>query len=372
MRVLTITNVPYDPSQGSGYVISGYVEGLRERGHTVRAYGPDDWRYVDVRRGRRYLYPVLIAVFGLLRCRPQEHDLVELWGGATWLLAVSLRWLHPELGLVHHSNGIEQHRVEVQRRSPVNEVQNTRWFQWDVSPLHDCGLRAADAIVTVSSYDVPFLKDRGYVPEGRVYAIENPLPDAFLGQSVEYDRPTRIGFCGSWIPRKGIHLLTTDLPPVLRENPDWTLSLVGVGDTGVARQFPEDVRDQVEVIPFLERAELIDWYRSLAIFALPSIYESFGLVIAEAMSCGTAAVATNVGFAHGLEHGEEAFVLPDSQSPRLEEALTKLVDDESLRRKIARNGYERVQDLRWGNAVDRLETICESLASASPHNVAAQ
>jgi glycosyltransferase involved in cell wall biosynthesis len=365
MRILSLANVPLNPDQGSGYVITGYVDGLRERGHEVQAYGPADWQWLEVRRGGRYLYPVMIAAFGLLRCRPRDHDLIELWGGQTWLLAVCLRWWMPGATIVHHSNGIEQHRVQEQRRSPIGPIQNARWFQWDVSPLHDWGLRAADAIVTVSSYDRPFLEERQYVPEDRLFSIDNPLPEFFLARDVQFDRSKRVGFCGAWSARKAPPVLVRDTTDFLRTHPDWSFSVVGVGDTDVARQFPVDVRGQLEVIPFLEREELVDWYHSLAVFTLPSVYESFGLVMAEAMACGCALVATNVGFAHSLGHEEEALILPEPSTPHLVEALSRVADDDALRRHLAGNGYEVVQELRWDRAVDRLEFIYRGLIDAS-------
>jgi glycosyltransferase involved in cell wall biosynthesis len=361
VRILSISNVPHSPGQGSGYVITGYVNGLRERGHTVDAYGPADWLLADVHRARRYLYPLMIAIFGLRYCRPRQYDLIELWGGHAWLLAVCLRWIAADVPLIHHSNGIEQHRVQVQRQSATGPIQNRRWFQWDASRLHDWGLHAADAIVTVSSYDLPFLKERQYVPEDRLFAIENPLPDFFLDRDVQYDRPKRIGFCGGWSARKAPPVLTRDVTEVLCEHPEWTFSVVGVGDAEVAKAFPEDVRDRVEVISCLEREDLVDWYHSLAVLTLPSVYESFGLVMAEAMACGAALVATNVGFAHGLTHEKEALILPEAQSPHLAEVLDTLVENEMLRRRIAQNGHERVQDLRWKDAVDRLEDIYQTL-----------
>jgi glycosyltransferase involved in cell wall biosynthesis len=302
-----------------------------------------------------------MALFGLWYCSPNDYDLVELWGGGAWLLAVLLNQLAPNVPLVHHSNGIEQHRIAVQQRSPGADIQNTRWFQWDVSLLHDWGLHAADAIVTVSSYDLPFLKERKYVPEERLHAVDNPLPHLFLGRNVQYDRPNRIGFCGSWIAVKNPSLLRNDLTSFLRNHPDWIFSVVGVGDTDVAYQFPRDVREQIKVIPFLEREKLVDWYHGLAIFTLPSVYESFGLVMAEAMACGCALVATNAGFAHSLEHEQEALILPEPQSPHLRTALDTLAEDEVLRRRLAQNGYERVQNLRWDRAVDQLESIYKSL-----------
>ncbi|PQJ35069.1 hypothetical protein BSZ35_11105 [Salinibacter sp. 10B] len=361
MRILSVSNTPHDPSQGSGYVITGYVERLRERGHTVDAYGPADWAWGDIRRGRRYFFPVMIAIFAFWHCRPGDYDLVELWGGPTWLLALYLQWIHPEVPLVHHSNGIEQHRVVVQRQTTEDDLQLEHWFQWDLSQLYDWGLHAADAIVTVSTYDVPFLIEREYVPEELVYTIQNPLPDFFLGQTVQYDRPKRVGFCGNWSRIKNIRLLESDVPSFLRDHPNWMFSVVGVGDMDVRENFPKDVRSQIEVIPYLEREALLDWYRDLAIFTLPSIYESFGMVMTEAMACGAALVATRVGFASGLSHGDNAYLLSQKQSPHLHRALTALAADDGKRRQIARCGHECVQELRWDDAADRLEEFYEKL-----------
>jgi glycosyltransferase involved in cell wall biosynthesis len=268
----------------------------------------------------------------------------------------------PNLTIVHHSNGIEQHRVTVEQASGLEAV-DTSWFQADLTGLYDQGLKAADAIVTVGDYDIPFLRKRQFVSEERVYGIANPLPSPFIGRTIEADRPTRVGFCGSWVPRKGLHVMRSDLPPFLKNHPSWTFSVVGSREQDVVTEFPKEIRPQIEVIPFLEREALIKWYHSLAIFVLPSIYESFGMVTAEAMACGTTAVTTSVGFGYELEHGEEAYVLPEAASPHLHEALSALASDPEKRRVLARSGYEGVQNLTWVRAVDRLETVYESIAA---------
>lgn len=362
MRILSISNTPHNPDQGSGYVVVGYVEGLRKRGHAVDAFGPSDYEIGLSRYGKRYQKMIAIAVFGLRQFRRRPYDLVEVWGGPSWLLAVLLRGLAPNTPIVHHSNGIEQHYTELKAQSATGPNENERWFQFDVSRLYDWGLQAASAIVTVSDYDLPFLRREGCVPEERLYAIDNPLPSSYLDRPLQLDRPQRVGFCGSWIPKKGIDTLRTDVTTFLRQYPGWTFSVVGVGDTDVRAQFPDDVQEQLEVIPFLKRGDLIDWYETLAIFTLPSIAESFGLVAAEAMACGAALVATPVGYAYGLTDEEEALILPESRSPHLRDALTRLADDTSFRRKIAQNGYYTVQNLRWDHAVDKLEAIYEGLA----------
>jgi glycosyltransferase involved in cell wall biosynthesis len=329
----------------------------------VDAYGREDYQWFSVHRGRRYLYPVMLAVFGIRMFLNNRYDLIELWGGQTWLLAVILRWvLRTDVPIIHRSNGIEQHRLQVVRESQGKSIQNTRWFQRDISHLYDWGLRSADAIITVSSFDLPFLRSRQYVPDERIHAIDNPLPSQFLDQEVAWERPNRVGFCGSWIPRKGLSVLRTDMAHFLQEHPDWTFSVVGSGDTDVKAEFPEGVREQIEVIPFLDRRDLIDWYRQLAVFTLPSIYESFGLVMAESMACGAALIATNVGFAHGLKHETEALILPKPQPPHLYDSLSTLAADESLRIQIAQGGYLQVQKLRWKVAVDSLDSFYKSVS----------
>ena len=157
-------------------------------------------------------------------------------------------------------------------------------------------------------------------------------------------------------------LIERDLPPLLRDFPAWRLALVGVGsDFRPAEHFPDDVLPRITVIPHADReTELRRLYQGFAISILPSIYESFGLTGAEAMACGCALVASPVGFAAALRHGEEAFLLGDPGSPDLSASLKTLIEDAELRRRIAHGGYLRVQSLRWDGAIGELEAAYQT------------
>lgn len=366
LRILLISNTNHDPNQGSGYVITNIVQGLRDRGHLVDAYSPEDYVSLTLPKGNRYTVPLQLARFGLKQARENTYDVIELWGGDSWLLARLLDRPGRSYALIHHSNGIEAHDTEVtQRAIAAGLLPPTPWYRLNLSSIHGIGLRSSDAILTVSEYDAEFVRSKGYVPPDQVYAIDNPLPSEYLGLDLSLDRPNRIGFCGTWIPRKGTELMLSDLPPFLRAFPDWTFSLVGVGtETDIHAQFPADVRDQIEVTPFLPRSELRDWYQTLAIVAVPSIYESFGLVQTEGMACGAALAATPVGFAATLTDRETAYLLPMRHESPLFDALSHLASDDALRRKIAANGYHSVQSLQWHAALDRIESIFSGLCSA--------
>src|SRR5262249_50829701 len=154
-----------------------------------------------------------------------------------------------------------------------------------------------------------------YLPADHIAAINNSLPDEYLGQKTQLDRAPVVSYCGSWLPRKGTHLLRSDIPRLLEEFPACTLRLIGVGSHfQIADHFPSSLRSRVEVTPFVHsRTDLRALYQSLAILVVPSVYESFGLVTAEAMSCGAAVVAARTGFAAGLKDREEALLLNQPQ-----------------------------------------------------------
>lgn len=351
LRILTLSNCPLREELGSGYVILNYARGLRRLGHTVDLFEPRDFEpLIGWRRGIRYRQALGMAVHALRRLRHQRYDVLEVYGAESWL-AISLLARRRSLLVVHHSNGLETHLMEV--------MAGTRHLLAGLDyRLARRSFCAADALVTVSHHDLAFAAARDYGTESRRLALENPLPNSYLGLEVEPRRRPVILFCGSWIARKGVELIRADLPPLLRELPAWRLQLVGVGTGFQARDhFPADVVDRVEVIPFVEReGHLLSLYCQAAIVIMPSLYESFGLVAAEALACGCALACARTGFGAALVDGEEAVILTGHQPPALYQALRRLTADDDLRQRVALGGWRRVQGLRWEGAVTALAT----------------
>jgi glycosyltransferase involved in cell wall biosynthesis len=365
MRILSFANCPPDDRTGSGYVIRRFSEGLRAAGHEVDLLGPADFEpFHGFAPGRAVAYRQAagMAVQALRLVGRGDYDVVELWGATGWLSAEILARVPGATCLqVFRSNGLEPHCEELmsaaESRGEVPRLK--RWYHRSHSFSFVRALRHADGVITVSEWERDWALARGLGAPGRILAVENALPDSLLDLEPPGDRGAVLGYCGSWLPRKGTALLTTALPEILREFPEWRLRLVGVGDDfRSGEHFPADLLPRIEVIPFAAREGCLrDLYQSFAIALMPSVYESFGLVSAEAMACGAALVATRVGFAAGLHHGEEAWLLPKPSPSALEEALRILMRDRELRGRIARGGHRRVQRLRWGAAVEAVETV---------------
>lgn len=362
MKILTVSNCPLVETQGSGYVITNFCRRLRERGHQVDAFGPETHEPLPFLKGRAKSHRLTLGMLSitLRQLRRCKYDIVEFYGGETWLTVQQLSQ-RPRRAfvMVSHSNGIEPHGAEklIAALGSVSlDASPKRWYQFGWAATEKT-FTNVDGLVTVSQYDADYAVRHGYQQAARIVPIENALPDNFHHLPVSFVRKPVVGYCGSWLARKGTAAIKADISRLLTDYPQWSFRMIGVGQSFRKEEhFAPGVCDRIDVIPFVQdKHELQKLYQSMSILIMPSIYESFGLVAAEAMACGCALVASKTGFAYSLKDREEVVLMQESCSPHLYNSLKLLIEDEALRQKVARAGYKRVQCLQWEKATDKLE-----------------
>ena len=88
MKILTISNCPLIESQGSGYVIVNFANGLRKKGHEVDLFEPDDYEPLQFLRGRanQYRQALGILFFTLNQITKKKYDVLEFYGAEAWLI----------------------------------------------------------------------------------------------------------------------------------------------------------------------------------------------------------------------------------------------------------------------------------------------
>lgn len=100
------------------------------------------------------------------------------------------------------------------------------------------------------------------------------------------------------VPRKGVAALVRALPLIAEVEPEVRLVLSGAGDASVPLAgAPSDALERVEVLGTGDLADLPRLYAEAWACALPSVHDTFGLVLVEALACGTPVVA---GDSHAL------------------------------------------------------------------------
>lgn len=116
-----------------------------------------------------------------------------------------------------------------------------------------------------------------------------------------------------------------------------------------------------------------EYLRSFSVFAALSLWESFGVAVLEASSCGVPVVVTNVG---GLPEvvvaGQTGIVVPPKDEGAAAQALEKLFLAPGLRKKMAREGQEWVQKNHgWDENARVMEDLYDRVISGASAGVRA-
>jgi glycosyltransferase involved in cell wall biosynthesis len=140
-----------------------------------------------------------------------------------------------------------------------------------------------------------------------------------------------------------------------QEFPDLSLNLFGVSPR------PKSLPDWTTYHRQPTATELRGLYNRAAIFLSPSLSEGWALPPAEAMSCGAALVATEIGghLDYAIE-GETALLCPPERPELLADRIRRLLLDPSLRVQIARRGSVYVRRFTWQQALDGFETALQA------------
>jgi glycosyltransferase involved in cell wall biosynthesis len=109
-----------------------------------------------------------------------------------------------------------------------------------------------------------------------------------------------------------------------------------------------------------KQEELRRIYNSAAVFLAPSHTEGWGLPPCEAMMCGGAVVATDIGgHREFCRDGDTALMVPAKAPDAMAEAATRLIEERELRLRIARNGNRNIEKFTWDTACKAFENILQ-------------
>jgi glycosyltransferase involved in cell wall biosynthesis len=110
----------------------------------------------------------------------------------------------------------------------------------------------------------------------------------------------------------------------------------------------QNIEKNVEFLGFISDDEKYACYNSADIFVLPSLEESFGIVLLEAMACRKPVVASNVGGIPFVVADEKTGLLFESNDPEdLAEKIITLLRNRELQENMGRAGRERAKEFGW-------------------------
>ncbi|MEV5575865.1 glycosyltransferase family 4 protein [Spirillospora sp. NPDC052269] len=203
------------------------------------------------------------------------------------------------------------------------------------------------------------------------YAMADPLPGWPGRDTTGAARGTDagggvLGFLGRMDePRKGLQVLLRAFEILAPQRPGLRLLLAGPGDADdvVARVSP-GLRDRVVVLGMVSEADKIRAYHSVDVFVAPNLGgESFGIVLAEAMSAGAPILASDIeAFDRVLLGGRAGALFPVGDATALAASAAELLDDPARRKQLSAEARAAVRRYDWSAVARDVLRVYETVA----------
>lgn len=211
------------------------------------------------------------------------------------------------------------------------------------------------------------LMEHYHLPEDNITVIPNGIRASFFenvdGSGIRRelgigDDEIMVLYLGRLSARKGIGLLLEAFRDLRREDKRLRLVICGRGDYEKhIRQFLAEhkLEREVTLIIDVQADKIRNYYAACDMFVLPSLYETFGIVLLEAMSQGKPVVATNIG---GIPFvmGNTGIVVEPCVS-EIAAAMKKLAADPGLRKRIGKEAREHSKKFTWESVADMAEKV---------------
>ncbi len=248
----------------------------------------------------------------------------------------------PIVALCHHplalEAGLARDRADVLRATEI------------------AALAASRAVVATSGMTKQLLVAEFSVPAAKVTVAEpgtDPAARATGTAGAVGQGPINMLAVGSIVPRKGYDVLIHALAALSNNN--WQLTIAGSDDrspetTALVRRLigEHGLAHQCHMIGPVDAARLDRLYAAADLFVMPSLFEGYGMVIAEAMARGLPIVCTTGGAAAETAPDDAAIKVPPGDVAAFGEAVRRALDDHGLRRRMADASWAAGQLLpRW-------------------------
>ncbi len=214
-------------------------------------------------------------------------------------------------------------------------------------------IRRMDAVIATSDISASFLKRESAVVMHGVDTDAYAPPADRAAAFAETGLPGRyaVGCFGRVRAQKGSDVFVEAMCRLLPRYPDFTAVMVGA-IVPEQQAFANELRKRIKAAGLQSRIlitgelaieEVQRWYQRLTIYAFTSRNEGFGLTLIEAMSAGSALVASRAGAAERVvEDGVTGVLTPPGDADALVAALEPLMRDPALAAAMGRRARARV------------------------------
>ena len=242
--------------------------------------------------------------------------------------------------------------------------QGISHYLWRARIRHDwvqLGPRIG-TVVSVSKNLIPRLTGVLKIPADRITVIPHGVSRGYFRE------PSQHGQSQGYILHVSQYSFAKNIPGLLaaydkvRDRIGLPLRIVSGGWPGDPARLPQGVEMTTDLVSHDKVRELM-W--GARVFLFPSLEESFGLPVLEAMASGVP-VVTSLGTGAAEVVGAAGLCVDPTDTDAIANALLHLVTDAALHRRLAHAGYERAKGFDWDITTDLHLALFQRLAGRQP------
>ena len=232
-------------------------------------------------------------------------------------------------------------------------------FFFPFSLIEKYNLKHADFAITGNQDAKEILKKKGFQKSIEVLPQLGVDPEIFKKQDASHLNERLnlnsfvIGFIGRLVWEKG--LLTLIEAASKLDQQDYNILIVGRGELkadiiNLAEKL--GISNKIRFVDTVPHSEVPDYLNCMDVLVLPSVTtkkwkEQFGHVLIEAMACEVPVIGSNSGEIPKVI-GDAGLVFQEKNAKDLSEKLSTIVQDEKLRRKLAKEGRKQIlENYTW-------------------------
>ena len=228
-------------------------------------------------------------------------------------------------------------------------------------------------VITVSHYEkaqilekFPHLKNQlSVVHNGVAASFEELNPSQYEHLHEKIIPKKFLFFLGNEAPKKNMQNVLLGYARYV-ENAHNPLPLV------IAETVPKQLRDWLAklhlnwlanyiVLPcYIPNHQIAQWYNQAAAFLYPSLRESFGLPILEAMACGTPVITSNTSAMPEVA-GDAALLVDPHQSNEITQAIHQVTSDKNLVASLREKGLTNSRKFTWTHHAQKVQATYQAL-----------
>jgi D-inositol-3-phosphate glycosyltransferase len=288
-----------------------------------------------------------------------QYDLIHSHYWLSGLIGKQLQALwHVPHAVMFHTLGIIKNSLGIGENEPKLRIESEKEVISGCDHIIASTAREKQDLVKLYGASADKIS---VLPCGVNLDLFQPIDRETARKELGLDHQKVILFVGRMDPLKGLEQLLTAMTYMDGDRPP-LLMIVG-GDSQSRSQIQAlqhltkqlNIEERVRFVGPVAQSRLPLYYSASDVCAIPSHYESFGMVALESLACGTPIVATNVGGMRNIiRHAEMGRIVHDNSPYNLANEISVLLYQREDKAQHIQTRRDKITEFSWATIADRI------------------